>query len=290
MAEPFVHLQGRSIPVERLEEGGDLRERVEERVEALLDSVRSKRPAWNPPPYDPVMIAEHLGIPVTFAKTPPGCDAMLVPTGRGFQILCDPSVRSRGRIRFSIAHELAHTFFDEASRDWNRRSSAGVDERALERLCDHGAAAIVMPRRAFRACMDAEGERAPSVSALALRFAVSREAAAVRMVECGSSRLLGVGFFAYGTRLRGAGTPGDRHAYRVRRVFTKPGVPYLFPPGKSVPDTSAIYRASIVPGESRGVERFELGGASGRFEVSAVSVRGRAEGPPGVCGVLREAV
>ena len=290
MNERLISHLREAIPVSRVGRGEDIRSRVEARIQGLWEAVRGSLPGCSPPPFDPALVARHLGIEVAFARTPPGCDAMLLPLrGRGFQIVCSPRVRSEGRIRFSLAHELAHTLFDDCGsvlKMRTRHREASLQDEELERLCDQGAAELVMPRRWFSGEMATMGERAGSVPELARRFGVSLEAAAVRMVECGSEALAGVGFFEYGTRPSERGRRAEgRAAYRVRRVFTRTGTPFLFPRGKSVPEGSAIYRASLGAGECVGRERFGLGGESGAFRVSAAAVS-RGEGPPTVCAVF----
>jgi Zn-dependent peptidase ImmA (M78 family) len=62
------------------------------------------------------------------------------------------SEQAKGRIRFSIAHEIAHTFFpDFSERVRNREDTKelGVD-REVEFLCNIAAAEIVMPVGSFR--------------------------------------------------------------------------------------------------------------------------------------------
>ncbi len=79
-------------------------------------------------------------------------DAVLIPTGskRG-RVLYNPR-RPRGRVAFSIAHEISHTFFPNSTNGARFRSicdSASREANELERLCDLGASELLMPRDEF---------------------------------------------------------------------------------------------------------------------------------------------
>lgn len=78
-------------------------------------------------------------------------DAVLMPTPSGRQILYNPA-SPKQRIAFSIAHEISHTFFPSngGARFRNVHSSNSREANELERLCDLGAAEILMPIEDFQ--------------------------------------------------------------------------------------------------------------------------------------------
>lgn len=97
-------------------------------------------------PVDPFRLAELRRIPVIPNEAI--ADARLVPLPADrMQIEFNPN-QPKSRTRFSIAHELAHTFFDNC-RDAirNRKSHHDFDphEWELEMLCNIGAAELLMP-------------------------------------------------------------------------------------------------------------------------------------------------
>lgn len=101
---------------------------------------------WQGPPFDPFKLAEHLGI-----RTIPRedvFDARIVPAGsRRLQIEFNPN-RSRGRLRFSVAHEIAHTLFPdcfESIRNRELHTRISEDDWQLELLCNIAAAEFLMP-------------------------------------------------------------------------------------------------------------------------------------------------
>lgn len=79
-------------------------------------------------------------------------DAVLVPTEKRGQILYNPT-RPPGRVAFSIAHEISHTFFPNSISGARFRTLCHPDSREaneLERLCDLGASELLMPLEEFR--------------------------------------------------------------------------------------------------------------------------------------------
>lgn len=108
-----------------------------------LDAIDS---GWSGPPYDPVDLADRLGIAVQ--PNDNIVDAQTVPLGSdSFRIDFNPNM-SPARVRFSIAHEIAHTFFPDCAeevRHRNSRSGKAPDAWQLEALCNIGAAEILMP-------------------------------------------------------------------------------------------------------------------------------------------------
>lgn len=277
------------------------REAVIARARALTEEAIARHPGWDPPPFDPEYCAEAISIPVVFTDRVPGWDALLVPTGSGAQIICSDAGRSWGRIRFSIAHEIIHTFFQNTEgvyhlRTADRRLWAHSPEaRDLERLCDLGAAELLMPMPIFRRAVIESGLRASAVPEIAARFEVSLEAAAVRMVEAAATPVV-IGFFTFGAQPSAARSSGDtrprrprRDAYRAHRVFSSPGLALLFPTGKSVPDLSVIYRSSMQFDEMEAIEGFSLGKTHGTFHVTAFPLQQSRTivEPPTVCAVFR---
>src|SRR5258708_5818325 len=126
-------------------------ERIRElltRADAL--TLSAMEAGWSGPPFDPHKLAEFLGIRVI-----PSADvreAQIVPLSNGsFRIEYNPN-KPRARIRFSIAHEIAHTLFpDCAERVRHRFSPQGMtaDDLHVEMLCNVAAAAFLMPIATF---------------------------------------------------------------------------------------------------------------------------------------------
>lgn len=156
-------------------------EAVTERARALV--TRALDQDWSGPPFDPIKLANLLGVDVRPLADIP--DARTVPIGEDrFQIDYNPN-RPSGRVRYSIAHEIAHTLFpDCAKRVRNRvaHSNATVDEWQLEALCNIAAAEILMPFGTFPSASDRLTD-IDRVLALQKQFKVSTEALLLRIVS-----------------------------------------------------------------------------------------------------------
>ena len=151
------------------------------RARARHTVVEASEQGWQGPPYDPFQLAELLGINVL--PNDAVDDARIVPVAEGLRIEFNPN-RAHGRIRYSVAHELAHTFFpDCADVVRNRTTSVELrdDDWQLELLCNVGAAELLMPT-GYR---NLAGERIEIDNLLRLRseFDVSTEAIMLRIAK-----------------------------------------------------------------------------------------------------------
>ena len=146
----------------------------------VLDAIDD---GWSGPPYDPALLAQLKGIALVPNEDIP--DARMIPAGGGARqtIEYNPH-RPPARIRFSLAHELAHTLFpDHAERIRNRSAqSSDRDDREVELLCNMAAAEILMPAvsesglRPLPLTMD-------NMLRVRDRYKASTEAAMIRLVD-----------------------------------------------------------------------------------------------------------
>lgn len=79
---------------------------IEEAARALVLKAREK--AWEGPPFNPLRIAEMLEVQIEANSSV--ADARLVATESGPKIEFNPQ-QPRERVRFSIAHEIAHLLY-----------------------------------------------------------------------------------------------------------------------------------------------------------------------------------
>jgi hypothetical protein len=106
----------------------------------------------------------------------------------GVRIEFNPT-RPRGRVRYSIAHEIAHTFFPDCAnqvRNRERHQEGAGDTWQLEALCNIAAAELVMPIAALSLAPD---ER-PAIESLLQerhRFDVSTEALFIRVARASAA-------------------------------------------------------------------------------------------------------
>lgn len=138
---------------------------------------------WQGPPFDPFKLAEYLRI--TTVPREDVHDARIVPVGtKGIRIEFNPT-RPRGRMRFSVAHEVAHTLFPDCTetvRNRARTDKIQKDDWQLELLCNIAAAEFLMP---IGTAIDIENEPVNIDNLLRLQkqYDVSTEAISHRLVK-----------------------------------------------------------------------------------------------------------
>ena len=100
---------------------------------------------------------------------------------------------SPGRQRFSWAHELAHIIMsDDNAPQISCRKAKTINkvDKGLERSCDVIATEILMPHKLFQQAADRTGWTLGSVRALATQFQVTKQAAALRILELSNEALM----------------------------------------------------------------------------------------------------
>jgi len=215
---------------------------------------------WEGPPYDPFKLAEILHIAVV--PRDDVADARTVEGERGkFKIEFNPR-RPPARIKFSIAHELAHTFFPdclERARYRARWTSYRRDDWQLEVLCNLGAAEVLMPKGSFIALRD-EGYELVHLLELRAKFEVSTEALLRRVVELAREP---VGCFAVSPR-----------SGRLRVDYSMFSSSWDPIPSKKVkpPDVSVTSECKAIGYTSSGTESWEIDGRQQTVKVQAVGL------------------
>jgi hypothetical protein len=146
--------------------------------DVVIDAIQA---GWKGPPFDPFELAKIRQISTTAREDV--LDARLVLSGSRPQIEYNPN-QPRRRVRFSIAHEIAHTLFPdymEVSRSRARDPRIGGDDWQLELLCNIAGAEILMPTGDKLNL--ASPFTAESLIRLQSQFDVSMEALAIRLAN-----------------------------------------------------------------------------------------------------------
>ena len=116
---------------------------TEKAKEVVLKAIQD---GWQGPPFDPFKLASLLQISTIPREDV--LDARILPTGsQRLQIEFNPN-RPRGRTRFSVAHEIAHTLFPdcvESTRNRSKKVESREDDWQLELLCNVAASEFLMP-------------------------------------------------------------------------------------------------------------------------------------------------
>lgn len=114
------------------------------------------------------------------------CDGVIEPIGTGYGAGFRMRLKKNSaevRLRFTIAHELCHTFFYELVPEL-KFTAHEVDE-AEERLCNWGAASLLIPSRSVRRAATTLPVCLESLDVLAADYGVSLATIALRLRSLG---------------------------------------------------------------------------------------------------------
>ncbi len=159
-----------------------------QQVDAVVRAARElvQHAKITQPPIDAERLLAPLQGVIDVRDEPIGSsDAQLTPTPTGFVISVSPYMNSQRR-NFSIAHEIAHTFFNPKVKSFRggavsvARSRNRPEYRAEEALCDIAAAEMLMPEGLFLSAAAQELPSIPAMQHLATLFDTSLEATALR--------------------------------------------------------------------------------------------------------------
>jgi hypothetical protein len=152
---------------------------VSHKVQTLL-SQYSKVKGPLEPPIDPAILADYCGV-LGIERRPMVPEGVLTPVQGGFRIYLQSNFADRPgvrlRQRFTIAHELVHTFYYDLNGGVPKRKKSAPRGQTLERMCHIGASQILVPGGLLRREVKTMGEvaSAESILDLARIFSVSAE-------------------------------------------------------------------------------------------------------------------
>jgi Zn-dependent peptidase ImmA (M78 family)/O-acetyl-ADP-ribose deacetylase (regulator of RNase III) len=217
---------------------------IERKARDLVLLARDK--GWKGPPFNPIFIADLLKIPVTAnASIADACIAL--QDGR-LQIQFNPT-QVRERVRFSIAHELAHSLFPDAADEIRHRGGNRVikDDWQLEMLCNLAASEFVMPVGSLAA-----REKLPSLEDLMVerrKFDVSAEAFLIRVAKIATEPVV---MFCASQDSK----TGQEKTYRIDYSVASAVAPQMPITGFRVPLGSAVYSCTAIGFTDRRVEHW----------------------------------
>jgi Zn-dependent peptidase ImmA (M78 family) len=141
------------------------------------------------PPVNVHALAARRGV-ISISESSLDCDGVISVTASGAYSIEVNRDHPRVRQRFTIAHEVGHTFFFDLGRREDKRYRIRDDSldgmtrsSAEEQLCNFAAAEILMPDHQFANLARETGPTASSLRDLAKKFDVSLQAAARRVAD-----------------------------------------------------------------------------------------------------------
>jgi len=248
-----------------------LRLSSEDLQEAILSWARQliEKSGLTQPPFHPEALAPLCGVKKILRVGMTG-DAILIRSGQNYVIKVNAN-HSRQRQNFSIAHELAHTFFlhEAPTNPQVFKSSRGIVSPSKcnsleEELCNLAAAELVMPMRYFLPRALELGLAADSIMPLVRMFDTSVRATLRRLIETSLWRCI---MITWDMRDR----PGAGRKLRVDWFVKSKGLPYYIPRHKPPPPTSSIYYTYRTGLTTKEVEDLDLGNLRGRYYVESAA-------------------
>ncbi len=249
----------------KLASGRDPIEAITEKAQDVV--FKALEEGWSGPPFDPVALARILGIKVVPRNNVSGDairDDRIVPeTTGGLTIEFNPN-KPPARIRYSICHEIAHSFFFDCGERVRYRLAPeemhGTD-RQLELLCNLGAAELLMPIGSFHK-LPYDKIGIDKVLDLRKEFEVSTEAVLLRTVKL-SEKPLAV-FSAIADEVAGT------MRYAIEYCVTSKGWLGGLRPGFALPENTTLRRCTAIGYTTKGSEIWKA--EMGQINVEAVGV------------------
>jgi O-acetyl-ADP-ribose deacetylase (regulator of RNase III) len=217
---------------------------IERKARELV--LRARDAGWEGPPFNPLAIAKLLNI----AAEANGdvIDARTISNEKGLRIQFNPT-QPRERLRFSIAHEIAHTLFADVSDAPRHRGGdhSDPDDWQLEMLCNLAAAEFVMPMGSLP-----PRNQLPKIEELikeCRRFDVSVEAFLIRVTKVTNEPI--IMFCASPT----IGTKGIA-TYRIDYTIPSSTAPNLYLASRAIPEGSAVYECTAIGYTDHAIENW----------------------------------
>lgn len=245
---------------------------IQEAARSLV--LKARENGWEGPPFNPLHIAEMLEVKIEANSSV--ADARLVATESGPKIEFNPQ-QPRERVRFSIAHEIAHLLFpDWSAQIRNRGGDKAPDDWQLEMLCNLAASEFVLPIGSLSAAKEI-----PPIEDLMRQrreYDVSAEAFLIRLAKI-SSQPIGV-FVSSPT----VADDGSRH-YKIDYFISSPTAPKMRLSGTAIPDNSIVHRCTAIGHTDRSIEYWVTGAPTQIEYVGLTAYPGSVY--PRVAGLIR---
>ena len=249
----------RSPSVNALTENADPVSIVEENAKSLI--LKAMETGWEGPPFDIFQLADMLGfeiMPYDLIR-----DARLIPIARGrFRIEYNPN-QPKARIRFSVAHEIAHTLFPDCRehiRNRDIKHDTFTDDWQLEMLCNIGAAELLMPVGSFVKNIK-DDLSIDAILDLRKQYQVSTEAVLLRLV-----RLARIPCAVFGASRQSS----SQDRLRVDYIQTANNWTIPLYSGFRIPSNSALYECGAIGYTAKNNETWTAN--TGQMHVECVAI------------------
>ncbi|UBF30324.1 ImmA/IrrE family metallo-endopeptidase (plasmid) [Kovacikia minuta CCNUW1] len=247
----------------------------EQDVSRYVEFLRQEAGLGDTPPIDLSLIYRHFGIPTPRRAPLDEQQGILVDSRTGMILIKedDPLVRQR----FTEGHELMELLFDaqEQARTESFLPNWSADRK--ERLCDQGAADLLMPQTSFLPRLNELGLSLSTGRSLAALYQTSLLATLVRMVQYGTGEHALVLWHHALTQRESAQTASSsikakkklRIWWSIRTDDWRGG---FIPKHKSIAPDSLIAKTHLKGHHHSGTETIHLGWGEVRCQVEAIPI------------------
>ena len=235
----------------------------------------ARESGWEGPPFNPLYIVEMMGARVEANSNV--ADARLIES-KGTPVIEFNPRQPRERVRFSIAHEIAHLLFPDWKEQVRNRGgdTSAKDDWQLEMLCNLAASEIVLPIGSLSTISPV-----PEIEKLMHQrreFDVSVEAFLIRLANIAEQP---IGVFLASPKI----SSQDKRIYRVDYFICSPissGVNISRAP---IPDESIVHGCTAIGYTDSATENWAIGEAT---RIEWVGIPGFPGTPyPRVAGLIR---
>lgn len=237
---------------------------LEREADALryVEFLRQEAGLSDEPPIDLACIYQHFGMPTPLRAPLVDQQGILVNSDAGLILIKedDPIARQR----FTEGHELMELLFDAC----DRLSPAPWDAERKEKLCDQGAAELLMPQSSFQPRLHELGLSLQTGRTLAKLYQTSLQATLIRMIEHSSEAAALILWHRAFSRSE------SQQKLRVWwRTCTQSWQGGFIPKNKSIPAHSLISIAYTHGQPQMGMETIDLGGGAFPCRIEAVPMQ-----------------
>ena len=211
--------------------------------------IKAYEKGWEGPPFNPLEIVKMMNVQIGWNSEIE--DARLIHTDAGTKIEFNPR-QPRERVRFSIAHEVAHMLFPDWTQEIRNRGGQedSNDDWQLEMLCNIAASELVMPMGSLVPL-----EPIPPIETLMQKrreFDVSAEAFLIRLAKISTYP---IGMFVASPRTG----ESQQRQYNVNYFISSPTAPHTNIAGIVIPRDSAVYQCTAIGYTDCGTEKWVTG-------------------------------
>lgn len=244
----------------------------DEDIYQYVDFLRRESGLSDEPPIDLSVIFNHFGIPTPIRAPLDEQQGILVDSGTGVILIKEDD--SIVRQRFTEGHELMELLFDALADQRDSSVLPDWSESHKERLCDQGAADLLMPRSSFIPRLYQMGMSIETARSLSNLYQTSLLATLVQMIQQGAGNFALVVWrpALKPTEIK-APTPEATEKLRIWwRIQTVDWTGGYIPKDKSISEASMIWATHQFGYANAGRERIDLGGSTIDCHVETMSM------------------